>query len=45
MRIKRTILIIVVPIFLIALFAVKNALECGQFKRISPVSLYRCLPR
>lgn len=44
MRIKRTILIIVVPIFLIALFAVKTLWNAGQFKRISPVSLYRCTP-
>lgn len=44
MKAKKTILFILVPILLIALFAVKTLWNAGQFKRIEPFSLYRCVP-
>ncbi len=44
MKAKKTILIILIPVLLIALFAVKTLWNAGQFKRISQISLYRCVP-
>ncbi|RPI91798.1 MAG: hypothetical protein EHM32_10100, partial [Spirochaetales bacterium] len=44
MKVKKTILVILIPVLLIALFAVKTLWNAGQFKRISPFSLYRCEP-
>ncbi|MCU0844493.1 MAG: SMP-30/gluconolactonase/LRE family protein [Spirochaetes bacterium] len=44
MKAKKTILFILVPVLLIVSFALKTLWNAGQFKRIVPFSLYRCVP-
>lgn len=42
MKTGKTILSILIPILLIGLFVIKTLWNAGQFKRITPFSMYRC---
>ena len=42
MKTRKIILIVLIPILLIGLLVLKTLWNAGQFKRISPFSLYRC---